>query len=381
MTKRRKTIMTAAAVLAAAGGLALATARLWKGRGAGEEEQAARTVPRVGVQIVGRGDLVREVDVTGQIMPLAEVTVIPKITGRLDRFRLPSGELVEEGVQVRAGEVIAVLEHAALAAAVKQAQAAVEVARVTAVDAEREKRRWEALYAEKSATEQQRDKAITAFEMARAQVAQAEAALQHAEVMLEEATIEAPITGIVSRRFVDEGDMVGPNTPLVKIADYGTVKVVAAVSERHISFLRPGETVVRAAVDTFPGVVFSGTVHRVGVALDPLTRTVEIEMRLPNPDARLQPGMFARTVMALERREGVAVVPEYALLRTAEGDAFVFVADDDRVRKRSLRLGLNQGLFHEVLEGLVPGETVVVRGQRNIREGDAVETEIVEELL
>lgn len=360
---------TAAIVLVAAyGAVRLAAAR----RGTTAPSEGARAVPRVAVWTVQRANLVRTIEATGQTAPLAEVTVIPKVTGRLDRFRLPSGALVEEGIEVRAGDVLATIEHAALAAAVDQAQAALDVARVAAADAEREKTRWDALFADKSATEQQRDKAATAFELARAQTAQAQAALRQARLTLDDATITAPIAGTVSRKLVDEGNMVGPGTPLVRIADIATIRLLATVGERHIASLHAGTTAVKAMVDAFPDLVFSGTVHRVGVALDPVTRTVEIEARLPNPDRRLKPGMFARTVLSLEDRRDVPVVPEQALLR-ADDRVYVYVVADSRVRQRTVETGLVQGDRCEILEGLAPGEVVVIRGQRGLHDGDAVE--------
>lgn len=378
MKRRAKIIALAAIALACVYGVARVL-NMAGGKGAGKAgEEGVRAVPRVAVRAVEKGDLAREIRVTGQIAPLAEVAVIPKVTGRLEQFRLPSGKLIEEGNPVSAGQVIAVIEHAALDAAVKQAEAALEVARVARADADREKKRWEALFAEKSATEQQRDKAMTAFQLAQAQVVLAEATLQQARVMLDETTIEAPIAGIISRKFMDEGNMAGPGKPLVNIVDIDMVKVLAAVSERHITALRPGETPVLAEVDAFPGVVFSGTLHRVGIALDPVTLTAEVEARLPNPGQRLKPGMFARTTILLEQRAGVLIVPEHALVR-ADGGIFAYVVDGTTVRKRAVKLGLDQGAMHEVLAGLAAGEQIVVRGQRNIRDGDVVEPQAGEE--
>ncbi len=339
--------------------------------------QQEAALPRVVVEPVRRADLVRQVDVTGQIAPLAEVRVIPKVSGRLERLRLPCGERMEVGAMVRQGDIVAVIEHAALEAAVQQARAALDLATATAADAEREKQRWESLYAAKSATEQQRDRAVTASQIARAQKAQAEAALRQAEIALGEATIRAPLSGTVSRRFVDEGDMVGPTTPLLQIADLSVVRVLAPVGERFLTFLQPGQTPAVARVDAFPDQVVSGVVYRVGVTVDPGTRTVELEARFPNPDGRLKPGLFARLTLTLESRRGVLTVPEHAIL-TEEGRPFVRIVRDNRIERRSVTLGLSQGSLQEILDGLAAGDLVVVRGQRSVPDGEAVAIERVE---
>lgn len=377
MKRKIKAIALAALALACAYGLARIPTMLKNRSATAGAERNGEATQRVGVQIAQKGDLAVEIKATGQIAPLAEISLVPKAAGRIERFRLPTGQPVEEGSQVAAGDIMAEIEHAALLAAVNQAAAALEVARVNRADAEREKKRWDALFAERSATEQQRDKATTAFQLAQAQFALAEAALQQAKVALDETTLKAPIAGIVSRKFVDEGTMVGPATPLVNIADIDTVKVLAMVGERHLAKLRPDETSVRAEVDAFPSVVFTGTVHRLGTVLDPVTRTAEVEVRLPNPGRRLKPGMFVRTTILLEKRSGVIVIPEHALMRGEEG-LFAYVVDNSRVQKRALKVGLSQGALNEVLEGIAAGEMVVIRGQRGIKDGEIV-APVVEE--
>jgi RND family efflux transporter MFP subunit len=335
---------------------------------------------------IGTSNISETIAITGTFEALASVEIIPEITGRLEKLRQPDGTFIDVGTSIQAGEIIAVIEHSALVAAVQQAQAALvtaqassETARVTLVDAEREKKRMEGLLGSGAVPEQQYDAACTAYdrakaglELAKANVKQAEAALANAQITLDKATIKAPITAVVSDRYVDEGDMVGPSTALIKIVDIKTLKVLGGVGERYLPQLVPGKTAVHIKTDAYPQDVFEGTVYRVGVTVDPATRTGQVEIRIPNTDMRLKPGMFARIMIVLQERENVVVVPDSALVRE-RGNVYVFVANAGKAHRREVKLGLLQSEYYEVLEGLSVGELVVTRGRRQIEDGQAIE--------
>jgi len=341
---------------------------------------------KVVAEPVGVLDIVETVAITGTIEPLVSVEVIPEVSGRLERLSLSNGTTIEVGVSVKAKEVIAVLERDLLDAAVHQAQAALQTAKanleagkVTFEDAKREKKRIENLYQAGAVPEQQYDAARTAYERAKAgllvadaNVKQAEAALAHAMVTLNKATIEAPITGVISKKYVDEGDMVGPGKPLLRIVQIETVKVIGGVAERYLRQLEPDRTKVTVKTDAYPEDEFQGTVYRLGVAVDPVTRTGEVEIRVPNPDMRLKPGMFARMTIVLQERQNVVVVPDSALIREQDR-VYVFVANSGKAHRREIKLGLLQSEYYEVLEGLSPSELVITRGHRQIEDGQAVE--------
>ncbi|MFB0553646.1 MAG: efflux RND transporter periplasmic adaptor subunit, partial [Phycisphaerae bacterium] len=211
----------------------------------------------------------------------------------------------------------------------------------------------------------------------KANVKQAEAVLTTAKITFDKATIKAPITAVVSDRYVDEGDMVGPTIALIKIVDIKTLKVLGGVGERYLPQLVPGETAVHVKTDAYPQDVLEGTVYKVGVAVDPATRTAKVEIRVPNPDMRLKPGMFARMTIVMQERENIVVVPDSALIRNEEG-VYVFIANAGKAHRREVKLGLLQSEYYEVLEGLSVGELVVTRGRRQIEDGQAIE--VVQEM-
>ncbi len=341
---------------------------------------------RVSVETVRCGDIRNVISVTGEVRPLISVDVVPKIPGRLDRLRSPDRILIEEGVNVEKGSVVAVIEHAQLDAAVRSAQATLEVARaaheaakVNLNDCTREKERWINLRKQGAGTQQQLDQVMTAFERAgvqvkqtQAQIAQAEAALEQAEVRLEEAFIKAPISGLVSRKYVDEGAFVGPATPLFKIIDINEVEITGGVADRYYPKLRTRQTAAQVEVDAYPGEVFTGVLTRIRPELDQITRTVVVTIRVPNQTRKLKPGMYARISLVIDQRKDVALVSDDALMNV-EGETMVYLVNSESLHSRHVKIGLEEGAVNEVVEGLKPGDRVVIKAHQLLREGMKVE--------
>jgi len=348
---------------------------------------------KVAVKTVRVGSVSNSVWVTGEVRALRSVEVVPKVAGRLERMRLPDDTLIEEGVEVKRGQIVAVIEHNQLEAAVRSAEgvlavakAACDTAKVNVADTLREKRRWIELRKGGSGTQQQLDQVVTAHERAQAQlkqaearIAQMEATLAQAKVNLDEATIEAPFSGVVSRKYVDEGAFVGPTTPLFRLVDIHQVEITGGVADRRYPQVHVGKTHAEVEVDACPGEKFSGYVSRIRPELDRVTRTVAVTIRVPNDDGRLKPGMYARIRLVLDERKDVPLIPDEALI-SSKGQTGVYVVNDGKAHVRKVRIGLEEGNLNEVLEGLRPGESVVVRGHRMLREGTPVEATDVQEV-
>jgi len=355
-----------------------------------EQQETAGPV-KVGVVPVRLGKITHSIWVTGEVRALGTVEVTPEVTGRLERLRLPDGTLIEEGTGVRKGDVVAVIERDRYETAVRTAEAAVTVAKaaferakVNLADARREKDRWERLVADGAGTQQQLDRVVTTFqraqaelELAQAEIKQAEAALAQAKVNLDKATIEAPFSGVVSRKYMDEGAFVGPTAPLFRLVDIHQVEITGGVADRHFTKLKIGKTRAEVQVDAYRQEKFGGCIARLRPELDKLTRTVAVTIRVPNDDGRLKPGMYARIRLILEEHDQVPIVPDEALL-TLEDGLHVYVVNGGEARLRKLRIGLREGHWNEVLDGLSPGEIVVVRGKEMLRDGAAVEAQEVD---
>jgi RND family efflux transporter MFP subunit len=366
--------------------------RFGKARKAGSNEprQAETSPVKVAVERARLGDVKNVVWITGEVQPLVSVEIVPKIVGRLERLRRPDNTLIEEDVIVEKDEVVAVIEHAHLdaaqrsaEAALKAAQAAYETAKVNLTDAQREKDRWTKLRQQGSGTEQQLDMVETAYaraqtqaKQAEAQIAQAQAMLEQAKVSLEDATVESPIWGVVSRKFVDEGAFVGPSSPLFRVVDISEVEITGGVADRHYPKLERGKTAADVEVDAYPGETFSGFVTRLRPELDKVTRTVAVTIKVANKERKLKPGMYARIRLILDERKNVVLVSDDALMNS-QGQQHVFVVNDGIIHKRPVKIGLEESVNNEVIEGLKPGDMVVVVGQELLREGMKVETQEV----
>jgi membrane fusion protein (multidrug efflux system) len=342
---------------------------VWRNDGSENDKQVK--VLKVATHIIGTAKLDETIPVTGSFEPFVSVEIVPEVSGQLQQLQLANGTPVDVGVAVKEGEVVAVINHDIYLARLAECQAALEAGKIALADTEREKNRMVKLFEGGSATEQARDKAVTAADLAAAQLKQAQAALEMAKVNVDKATIESPLSGVVAQKYVDQGNMVGPSTPLVRIVQIDMLKVTGGVSERYLPQLVSGKTPVNIKTDAYPQDEFEGMVYKVGVAVDPVTRTSEVEIHVPNPDGKLKPGMFARMTIMVSQKECV-VVPDSALVREAD-QTYVFVVNNNVARRCGVKLGIWQGQLHEVLQGISAGDVVVTHGQTQLKDGQAVE--------
>jgi len=331
---------------------------------------------------VESGTVREEVTRVGNVEPLTLVAVRSKVSGRIDMLGADENDIVEAGKTVLA-EIDRETYHAQLEqaqAVVKAAGAANAVAAANLENARTEYRRAEKLFTEGAISEQLRDQAkarhaaaIAQKHAAEAQQAQAAAALKLATIQYRESQVIAPINGVVLKKYQDAGNMTAPTAPepLFTIGEIRRVKVSAGLSERYVGRIRQGKTVARIVSDAYPGDTCTATLSAISPIVDPATRTVRIEAVIPNADLKLKPGMFVRLHLVLEEHKGVPVVPADAILRDARG-SYVYVLLDNRARRREVRPGLRQGERREVAAGVEPGELIVVKGQTNLKDGDAV---------
>jgi RND family efflux transporter MFP subunit len=185
--------------------------------------------------------------------------------------------------------------------------------------------------------------AITAIDVARADAG-------HARAMLGYTRIEAPFDGVVVRRNVDTGDMTQPGAdrpPLFVVARSDIITIAVDVPEAVAVAVDPGD---RATVklQAMNGRVVEGKVSRISWALDPKTRTIRIEIDLPNPNGRLRPGLYAYATIVAEEHRDVLTVPATAIVEEG-GKARCVVVADGKAARRPVVLGLNDGTRAEVV--------------------------------
>ncbi len=321
---------------------------------------------------------------TGSLLPLSEFKVAPKIAGRLEKIFVNIGDIV------KGAQLVAVLDDEEYHHLVNQAIAELEVAQANFEErdnalqnAKREYERTVALREKKIASESELDTAKSEFKghqaklkVGQAQVSQKQAALEMAKVRLSYTQIKVPGNRaanhrVVGERYVDEGAMLAPNTPIVSILDIGTLIAVINVIERDYPKIQPGlEALI--STDAFPGQTFSGKVVRIAPLLMEKSREARIEIEISNDQRLLKPGMFVRVQIEFKQHENVTVVPIAALVKR-NGKQGVFEVDRSEKKARfvPVELGIVNGTRAEILNPQLSG-AVVTLGQHLLEDGSKI---------
>ena len=322
--------------------------------GQGDDTTGIRIV-NVEVMTLALQDFTEYQRVTGEAAAMHDVTLSAEEAGQVARF------LVEKGARVRAGQIIAELDAAVLQAQVDEARAGAELARELF---ERQRGLWE----------DQRIGSEVAFLQARSGADGAAARLAMLEARLENTRIRAPIDGVFDEKFIEAGEMAAPGTRIARVVSVGRIKVQAGIPERVALSIRSG---ARATVtfDVLPGQRFEGRVTFVAASVDPVSRTVPVEVLMDNPAGMVKPHMVANIELVRVQREGVLVVPQQVVLRTEDGyQALVVVERDGHTEAvaRMVRLGPAWAGQVVVEEGLNAGDRVISLGQQLVDPGTRV---------
>lgn len=202
--------------------------------------------------------------------------------------------------------------------------------------------------------------------------AQLDAAKSQYDNLLENTVLRSPITGVVTARNYDPGDMTG-SLPVLTVGQLTpVVKVMINVSENDLATLKTGQE-VEVTFDAFPGETFHGKVQRIYPTVDTATRTFEVEVRIANGKEQLKPGMFARVSIDLGSRNNV-VVPDRAIVKqTGSGNKYVYVLNGSTVSYKRVELGRRLDNAYELISGIEDGDTVVITGQTRLADGVRVE--------
>jgi RND family efflux transporter MFP subunit len=341
----------------------------------------------VAIAPIERGPIAQRRTFTGALEAHASFVVAPKVAGRIQRIHVRMSDPVQRG------QLLAELDDAEYLQQVAQAEADLAVARASLAEAEslsaiatREIARLEELrgsgYASQAVfetAEAERLAREAQVKVAVAQITRAESALASARIRLGYTRIHADWPDgadsgprRVAERFLDEGDNVSANTPILRVVDIDPILAVINATERDYARLAPGQEAV-LTTDAFPEETFQGSIARVAPVFRETTRQARVELLVPNPDGRLRPGMFARASLVLARNSDSTIVPLSALTRRGDSEGVFVLAGTERDRARwvPVRTGLRDGdrveVFGEDLEG-----DVIVLGQQLIDDGSLV---------
>jgi membrane fusion protein, multidrug efflux system len=311
--------------------------------------EAEASVP-VEVQALRRAAMVAVYSGTAPIEAHEEAEVVAKVGGEVRQI------FVEEGDAVRAGQVLARLDGDRLRLEVAQTEANL--------------RKLERDYNRQLELSEKGLVAKGTAENAKFDLDALRAAHDSGRLELSYTEIRAPIDGVVSARHIKVGNTIAQNEPTFRVTNLDPLLAYVHIPEKEFRKLAP-EQVADVVVDALGGERFTGRISRISPTVDPKTGTFRARVEIPDPSRRLKPGMFARVNIVYERRENALQLPRAAVV-DADGGESVFVVADGKAEQRSVRTGLTNNGWVEVVEGLDGSERVVVVGQGGLKTGTVV---------
>ncbi|HTI42522.1 MAG TPA: efflux RND transporter periplasmic adaptor subunit [Vicinamibacterales bacterium] len=381
---RTQFIVAVIAVLVTACGRGTAPATTANG---GTEAEAVS--PTIDVVRVVERPIDVMLEMPGELDPYEEVAIYARVTGYVKRIR------VDRGSRVRTGELLAQIEAPELLAQRAEAES-----KVQAADAQLGVVRSKA-DADTSTFEKLKAAAATPGVVAGNDVVLAQKAVEadQGQIVAGERNIDAarqalnsikqmegylriiaPFDGVVTERNVHDGALVGPNardaatTPMLRIVNRDRLRLVVPVPESYVAGTAIG-TGIPFSVAAYPGEIFTGKVARIAQAIDVKTRTMAVEMEVPNRDGRLSPGAFCQVQWPIRRQRPSLLVPTGSIASTT-GRTFVVRVRDGRTEWVDVMTGLTDGPLVEVFGDLHAGDEIAARGTDEVRSGTQVRTKV-----
>jgi len=293
------------------------------------------------------------IPISGSVRPLLQATVKSKVPAEVARVH------VQEGERVSAGQVLISLDTADLKARSDTQQAAVAEVRARLDLAKKNQDNNKTLLSKGFISQNAYDSVASNVTVAEASLKSAQAQAAIAERALADANIRAPFNGIVAKRWVNTGDKVAGDAPVVAMVDLSRMELEAQVPVAEIPYVKVGQEIA-FKVDGFSDRNFNGKVERINPSADAGSRSIAIFVTLSNQDASLKGGMFANGRLAVAGKAAVNALP-LAAIREEGGQSFVFAVKDGKLERKPVTLGLKsteRGMV-EVREGLAEGAQVV----------------------
>ncbi|MDR3355519.1 MAG: efflux RND transporter periplasmic adaptor subunit [Synergistaceae bacterium] len=380
--KIKKTVVVLIAAMVAMAGAVAYNRREAPAVGETERDAPASLVT---VEIAASDKVVRDSIVQNtSIEAVNRVQMIPRVTGRLERLH------VKQGDNVKAGQLIATLEHdqqnaliASTEAQAASAKADSEKARAEMMNAKTNLDRYERLLKEGFSTRQQYDAMETAYVSSRANYnaalakeRQVAAELGRVKSTRQDYIMYSPLDGTVLNDYsLSSGAMISPSSPIADIADLRRLKASLRIPENKIFVVKPGMEVF-LKFDALPDDEFRGQVTRIDPYVDPSTRTSAVEIELNNEAVGgiLRPGMFGQASIVEREFNDAVTLPENAL-NSGENGYYVFIEEDGFARRRDVQTGIRQGGRVQITGGIKSGDRVITFGGNNLNDGDSVEAQ------
>lgn len=310
-----------------------------------------RGAPLVKLEKPVRETVFYKLQFNGDVMAIQQANIFSKVSGNIEHI------YVDIGMSVRNGQLLALIDQTELNQKVQETSAIFFNART---NYERTKQ----LLEQNLLAKEDLDNAEATMKIAQANY-------ENAKTRLSYTRITAPFSGYITKRFLDVGALVSnTNTILFTLMDITSVKIIVNVLEKDISLI-PRVKKAIIVVDAFPGKEFCGTISRSSQAIELSTRTMAVEIDIPNQDIILKPGMFATVTLVIEEHPNALLVPTQAILKDNNG-TYVFTVDNNVAKRIDIKIGIEQSIMTEILSGIEGTEDVITTGQQFVRNGGPV---------
>src|SRR5437870_4851680 len=330
----------------------------------GQEKAFTKQATQLEVNVVSaqRDRKPKELILPGTFQSFKQTTIYPRSNGYVKSWKVDIGDNVKEG------QLLAEIETPEVDQQLAQAKASYEIAKVTAD-------RWRDLVGKKVVSKQEYDQNEKAYEGAKANYEQ----LQKLQGFKE---IVAPFGGTISARNIDVGTLVtagtgNAGTPLFRIVQSDPLRVYVYAPQENAPSIHEGLK-AKILVQEFPGQNFDGSVTRTAGALDPQSRTMQVEVQVPNHEGRLYAGMYGQVKFLLADENAPIVVPANAFLFRTEGPQVATVDGDNHIHWQNIHVGRDFGTNLEVLDGLTENTKVVINPADDLHEGTQVQVKPAE---
>jgi multidrug efflux pump subunit AcrA (membrane-fusion protein) len=389
------------------------------GCGAGKDT-AGQEVKKVKVTTAQVSSIHIDVEYSGKIKPLEEVVVSPKIAGKVSEIKADVGDAVEKGSvlftldkedadalyrqsQANLDSANANLERtggSALSQQVLQAESALQQAQVQYDNAKSLYEKTKALYDGNAVSKQQLDDVESGFKnaeiqlktaqdnltllkekagpqsvkVAAAQVEQAKASMEQASIQLKNTEVTSPISGVVSVRNVDAGELISSAVPAYTVINTKTVLIEVNVPDKIVGKVVKGQA-VKVRISALEGREYEGTVDVVSPSADVKTQSYTVRVKVDNTAGEIKSGMFARVLLPAESKEKVLTVPNEAIV-VENGVQYVYTVSEGKVKKKAVGTGVSDGKITEITGNLNEGDYVITEGQNFLSDGEPVNVEV-----
>lgn len=312
--------------------------------------QTAESIP-IEVTLVKKTSIDREVELVGNLLAWREANLGAQTTARIQKIYVDAGSRVKEG------DLLFEMDDTQLAQAKIQYQVAKD-----------NYDRLKPLYETGSISQSQFDQVKAAYETAE----------KTYQLLLTNTQFRAPFSGVVTAKRLNDGEVFllapgGAGAPtIVSLMQVNPLKLILNVSENNLKDVKLNQT-VEIRSDIFPNEVYKGSISRINPAVNPASRTFEVEVKIPNPDEKLKPGMYVRAKILIGKTEGIIVNRSAALKQLGSTAYYGFIVKDNIAKRVELTLGKEFDSQVEITSGLNEGDYLVTRGQGLLKDGSKVE--------